>query len=75
LDDFVVGCLALFDLVCAFIRISATALVLAFSLIMLNTDLHTAEVKTKMSKDQFVANFDGIDEVTTLVHNHDQCMR
>eukprot|EP00301_Raphidiophrys_heterophryoidea_P003644 c11638_g1_i1.p1 GENE.c11638_g1_i1~~c11638_g1_i1.p1 ORF type:complete len:223 (+),score=46.54 c11638_g1_i1:835-1503(+) len=34
--------------------------VLAFAVVMLNTDLHTTEVKTKMTKDQFVKNCQGV---------------
>jgi len=39
-----------------------TAYVLAFSLIMLNTDLHNQSVKNKMSKAEFVKNNRGIDQ-------------
>lgn len=37
-----------------------TAYVLAFSLIMLNTDLHSDKIESKMSKEQFVRNNRGI---------------
>eukprot|EP00126_Sphaerothecum_destruens_P015805 Sdes_comp9851_c0_seq1m1396 len=38
-----------------------TAYVLAFSIIMLNTDLHNPNVKRKMTKDEFIRNNRGID--------------
>lgn len=38
-----------------------TAYVLAFSLIMLNTDSHNPAVQRKMTKDQFISNNRGID--------------
>eukprot|EP01116_Phalansterium_solitarium_P024696 TRINITY_DN9119_c0_g1_i1.p1 TRINITY_DN9119_c0_g1~~TRINITY_DN9119_c0_g1_i1.p1 ORF type:complete len:1155 (+),score=322.34 TRINITY_DN9119_c0_g1_i1:118-3465(+) len=38
-----------------------TAYVLAFSLIMLNTDLHNASIKNKMTKAEFLRNNRGID--------------
>ncbi|KAJ6253914.1 cytohesin-4 [Anaeramoeba flamelloides] len=41
---------------------SDTAYVLAFSMIMLNTDAHNDGVKNKMSKTQFFANCRGIDD-------------
>eukprot|EP00727_Mastigamoeba_balamuthi_P008354 m51a1_g4140 putative ankyrin repeat-containing protein (800) ;mRNA; f:215536-218378 len=43
-----------------------TAYVLAFSVIMLNTDLHNPRVKNKMSKAQFVKNNRGINEGADL---------
>eukprot|EP00959_Pyramimonas_sp_CCMP1952_P053340 1115893-Pyramimonas_sp.AAC.1 len=39
-----------------------TAYVLAYSVIMLNTDAHNPQVKKKMSKEQFVRNNRGIDD-------------
>ena len=36
-----------------------TILVLAFAIIMLNTDLHSPNVKRKMSKEQFIRNLRG----------------
>ncbi|KAJ6236294.1 cytohesin 4a-related [Anaeramoeba flamelloides] len=41
---------------------SDTAYVLAFSMIMLNTDAHNDGVQNKMSKTQFFANCSGIDD-------------
>lgn len=38
-----------------------TAYVLAYSVIMLNTDLHNQQVKTKMTKEDFIKNNRGID--------------
>ena len=45
---------------------SDTAFVLAFSLIMLQTDIHNPNVKNKMSKDQFVSTNRGIDDGKNL---------
>jgi len=39
---------------------SENTFVLAFALVMLNTDLHTTEVRTKMTRDQFVKNYEGV---------------
>jgi brefeldin A-inhibited guanine nucleotide-exchange protein len=33
-----------------------TAYTLAFSIIMLNTDLHSSQIKNKMDKDAFIRN-------------------
>ncbi|CAL9731353.1 protein transport protein Sec7p [Monosporozyma unispora] len=38
-----------------------TAYVLSYSLIMLNTDLHSSHIKTKMSLEEFLENNEGID--------------
>ncbi len=38
-----------------------TAYVLAFSVIMLNTDAHSSQVKNKMTKEQFCSSLRGID--------------
>ncbi len=38
-----------------------TAFILAFSIIMLNTDAHNSQVKRKMTKDAFLKNNRGID--------------
>lgn len=38
-----------------------TAYVLAFSIILLNTDLHNPSIKRKMSKEEFIKNNKGID--------------
>lgn len=43
-----------------------TAYVLAYSTIMLNTDLHNPQVKRRMTKDEFVRNNRGIDEGADL---------
>lgn len=43
-----------------------TAYVLAYSVIMLNTDAHNAQVKSKMSKEQFIRNNRGIDDGADL---------
>lgn len=37
-----------------------TAYVLAFSMIMLNTDLHNPQIANKMSREQFISNNRGI---------------
>ncbi|KAJ1916322.1 guanine nucleotide exchange protein for ADP-robosylation factor [Mycoemilia scoparia] len=42
------------------------AYVLAYSVIMLNTDLHSAQVKRRMTKDQFIANNRGINDNSDL---------
>eukprot|EP00299_Pterocystis_sp_00344_P011465 c5355_g1_i1.p1 GENE.c5355_g1_i1~~c5355_g1_i1.p1 ORF type:complete len:362 (+),score=73.33 c5355_g1_i1:37-1122(+) len=54
-----------------------TAMALAFALIMLNTDLHNPEIKTKMTREQFVSNFDGVEErrrlpKAVLTHAYDR---
>lgn len=41
---------------------AGTAYVLAYSLIMLNTDLHLSQIKIKMSFESFVGNNKGIDD-------------
>jgi len=38
-----------------------TAYVLAFSIILLNTDLHNSQIKRKMTKEEFIKNNKGID--------------
>jgi len=38
-----------------------TAYILAFSIILLNTDLHNSRVKKKMTKEEFIKNNQGID--------------
>jgi len=38
-----------------------TAYVLAFSIILLNTDLHNSRIKRKMTKEEFIRNNKGID--------------
>ena len=43
-----------------FIADESAAYVLAFSLILLNTDLHTASVKTKMPLDSYMRNLKGV---------------
>lgn len=43
-----------------------TAYILAFSLIMLNTDAHNPSIKTKMTKEQFIRNNAGISEGKNL---------
>ena len=43
-------------------RVADTAYVLAFSLIMLNTDAHSDQIEQKMSLSQFLNNNRGIDE-------------
>ena len=43
-------------------RVSDTAYILAFSLIMLNTDAHSDQIEHKMSLQQFLSNNRGIDE-------------
>jgi len=58
-------------------RVADTAYVLAFSLIMLNTDAHSDQIENKMSLQQFLNNNRGIDEggdldvdmMTALYHN------
>lgn len=44
-----------------FYLLADSAYILAFSLIMLNTDLHNPQVKHKISKSQFIKNNKGID--------------
>jgi brefeldin A-inhibited guanine nucleotide-exchange protein len=46
-----------------------TAYVLAYSVIMLNTDQHNPQVKKRMSKEDFVKNNRGIDEGKDLAEN------
>ena len=43
-------------------RVADTAYILAFSLIMLNTDAHSDQIEHKMSLSQFLSNNRGIDE-------------
>eukprot|EP01119_Soliformovum_irregulare_P020367 TRINITY_DN6584_c0_g1_i2.p1 TRINITY_DN6584_c0_g1~~TRINITY_DN6584_c0_g1_i2.p1 ORF type:complete len:1254 (-),score=400.18 TRINITY_DN6584_c0_g1_i2:40-3801(-) len=43
-----------------------TAYILAFSLIMLNTDLHSVHIKSKMTKEEFVRNNRGIAQGDSL---------
>ncbi len=45
---------------------SDTPFILAFSLVMLNTDSHNKANKNKMTKDQFVRNNSGIDDGNDL---------
>lgn len=40
--------------------------VLAYSIIMLTTDLHSAQVKNKMTKEQFIKNNRGINDTKDL---------
>jgi len=47
-------------------RVADTAYVLAFSLIMLNTDAHNPQIETKMSLKQFLRNNAGIDDGKNL---------
>jgi Sec7-like guanine-nucleotide exchange factor len=51
-------------------RSSDAAFILAYSIIMLNTDLHNRQVKKKMTKDQFVNNNRGIDEGADLPRDY-----
>ena len=43
-----------------------TAYVLAYSIIMLTTDLHSAQVKNKMTKEQYIKMNRGINESKVL---------
>lgn len=43
-----------------------TAYVLAFSLIMLNTDAHNVNVRNKMTKAQYIRNLEGADQGNDL---------
>ncbi|KAI9353054.1 hypothetical protein DFJ73DRAFT_829294 [Zopfochytrium polystomum] len=43
-----------------------TAYVLAFSIIMLNTDLHSSQIKNKMTKEEFIRNNRGINDSSNL---------
>lgn len=52
-------------LFCYSLRVFASAdapYVLAFSIIMLTTDLHSPQVKSKMTKEQFIKNNRGIND-------------
>eukprot|EP01060_Flectonema_neradi_P006340 TRINITY_DN1426_c0_g2_i2.p1 TRINITY_DN1426_c0_g2~~TRINITY_DN1426_c0_g2_i2.p1 ORF type:complete len:1560 (+),score=299.45 TRINITY_DN1426_c0_g2_i2:80-4759(+) len=45
---------------------ASTAYVLSFSIIMLHTDAHSAHIKDKMTKEEFMRNNKGIDEGKSL---------
>ena len=45
-----------------------TILVLAFAIIMLNTDLHSPNVKRKMSKEEFTRNLRGMQDCRNSIH-------
>ena len=45
---------------------ASTAYVLSFSIIMLHTDAHSAHIKDKMTKEEFMRNNQGIDEGKSL---------
>lgn len=47
-----------------------TAYVLAFSVIMLTTDLHSTHIKKKMTKEEFVKNNRGINDSEDLPHEY-----
>ncbi|KAI0985612.1 hypothetical protein GJ496_002658 [Pomphorhynchus laevis] len=47
-----------------------TAYVLAYSIIMLTTDLHSAQIKHKMTKDQYINLNKGINESRDLPYNY-----
>ena len=47
-----------------------TAYVLAFSVIMLTTDLHSSQVKKKMTKEEFIKNNRGINDSEDLPHDY-----
>eukprot|EP01065_Artemidia_motanka_P015433 TRINITY_DN19254_c0_g2_i1.p1 TRINITY_DN19254_c0_g2~~TRINITY_DN19254_c0_g2_i1.p1 ORF type:complete len:1758 (+),score=638.33 TRINITY_DN19254_c0_g2_i1:52-5325(+) len=48
---------------------AGTAFVLAFSIIMLNTDAHSDQIKEKMTKKQFLSNNRGLDDGKDLDHD------
>ena len=47
-----------------------TVYVLAFSVIMLTTDLHNSSIKKKMTKDEFIKNNRGINDTEDLPHDY-----